>query len=68
MSTTHVVASLQRSVQELEAERLRLREALEVVGEYPCSHGDECQGREAKCPSCLAHAVLAEPEEEQEEE
>lgn len=59
MNIAHVMAALQRSVQELEAERLRLREALEAVGEYPCAHADDCQGRKAKCPSCLAHAALA---------
>jgi hypothetical protein len=53
------MAALQRSVQELEAERLRLREVLEAVGEHPCAHADDCQGRKAKCPSCLAHAALA---------
>lgn len=59
MSPAHAIAALQRIVQELEAERLRLREVLEAVGEHPCSHGDDCQGRKAKCPSCLAHAALA---------
>jgi len=59
VNITHVMAALQRTIQELEAERLRLREALEAVGEYPCSRGDDCQGRHLKCASCLAHAALA---------
>ena len=62
MSTAPVVAALQRSVMELERERLRLQEALEVIAEYACSHGDECPDRDPKCPSCIAHVVLAEPQ------
>lgn len=42
------------------------RSALEVIAEYACSHGDECPNRDPKCPSCIAHAVLALEVEEEE--
>ena len=73
MSTANPAAELLQMAFKVQSERdealqraSQLQQALETIGEYPCSHGDECQGREARCPSCIAHAVLAEPEEEEE--
>lgn len=57
---------LEEAAKELDLAR-EWQAALEVIAEYACSHGDECPDRDPKCPSCIAHAVLALEVDEDEE-